>query len=224
MLPLIDEEEEWMYSMRRSMQEVIPGLFLGPYGAACRSRLQDMKNAGLTHVVCVRASVEGHIIRPQHPDHFHYMVLDMDDSNLEMIIPKVKAVTEYIDECLNSNGKVLVHGNAGMCRSAALVVGYIMSKFGVTFKKANKYVQSKRFCICIKDAFAYQLTEYEAIYMAMHGTPTPPHVPGLTAPQFHSLKRTIDEFDENEEEPSRAPKRDRTGRDHNENENDMDSN
>lgn len=40
--------------MRRSMQEIIPGVFLGPYSAAqkhCRSVLLDN---GISFIICVR--------------------------------------------------------------------------------------------------------------------------------------------------------------------------
>lgn len=201
-LPHVDDDDEWKYAMRRSMQEIIPGLYLGPYAAACKNGLNSMLEAGLTHVVCVRAQVESHLIKPNHPEHFKYLTITMDDSSLESIIPKVKEMSEFIDNCFNNNGKVLVHGNAGMSRSATLVVGYIMSKFGVGFQKANKYVQMKRFCICVKEAFMTQLREYEPIYMAMHSATTP--VAGMSGAQFQTLKRTIGEIIENGDESNSA--------------------
>uniref|UniRef100_A0A2I3BRP4 Serine/threonine/tyrosine interaction protein n=1 Tax=Mus musculus TaxID=10090 RepID=A0A2I3BRP4_MOUSE len=34
-----DDAEEWTYPMRREMQEVLPGLFLGPYSSAMKSKI-----------------------------------------------------------------------------------------------------------------------------------------------------------------------------------------
>lgn len=193
-LPYMDEyNRDWTHDMRQSMQEIIPGLFLGPYAAASRKKLQDMKNAGLTHVVCVRAEVEAHIIRPNFPNDFQYLALIMNDSPLETVIPKVKQASEFIDACLSTGGKVLVHGNAGMTRSAILVIGYIMSKFGVTFKKAEAFVRHKRFCLAIREALGQQLTEYEPIYMAMNSAAAP-GIPGLSGGDYQRLKRSIDEI------------------------------
>jgi len=48
------------------------------------------------------------------------------DSLFEGIIPKLKLVINFLDECFKSGGRALVHGNGGMCRSAAMVIGYIM--------------------------------------------------------------------------------------------------
>lgn len=50
------------------------------------------------------------------------------DSATENIIPHFRLVNKFLDECLTSGGKALVHGNAGISRSAALVIAYIMSK------------------------------------------------------------------------------------------------
>jgi serine/threonine/tyrosine-interacting protein len=58
--------------------------------------------------------------------------LDIADSATENIIQHFKKVKIFIDEGLNSGGKVLVHGNAGISRSAALVLAYLMETYGLT--------------------------------------------------------------------------------------------
>ena len=37
---LAGDSREWEYAMRRGMQEVIPGVFLGPYAAARRNQVR----------------------------------------------------------------------------------------------------------------------------------------------------------------------------------------
>lgn len=57
-------------------------LFLpGPYASATRAKLEEMKAAGLTHIVCVRQSLEKNLIRPNHPDHFKYLVVEIAGEN-----------------------------------------------------------------------------------------------------------------------------------------------
>lgn len=58
--------------MRREMQEVVPGVFLGPYFVASSSA-DALLQAGVTHVVCIRDPREAHIVRPYHPDRFCYL-------------------------------------------------------------------------------------------------------------------------------------------------------
>ena len=55
---------------------------------------------------------------------------------------------EFIDGSLQSGGKVLVHGNAGISR-----------------RDAFAYIQEGRFCINPNAGFVHQLQEYEAIYL-----------------------------------------------------------
>jgi len=193
-LPASDYSE-WSYKMRRNMQEIIPGLFLGPYASATRNKLDDMKAAGLTHVVCVRQLLERHLIRPNHPDSFHYHVVEFADSLVDTIIPHFKDTNNFIESALNSGGKVLVHGNGGVSRSAALVIAYIMSRYGVTCKEAFSFVQQRRFCVNPNENFLAQLREYEPIYQAFHTVPLP--LPLMESNAFRPQKRSLDLEDDN---------------------------
>ena len=58
--------------------------------------------------------------------------MDIADQATENIIQHFKKVKAFIDEALNSGGHVLVHGNAGISRSAALVLAYLMETYGLT--------------------------------------------------------------------------------------------
>ncbi|XP_032451888.1 serine/threonine/tyrosine-interacting protein isoform X2 [Nasonia vitripennis] len=167
----LEVPKEWTYTMRRSMQEVVQGLFLGPYSAATKSKLDSLLEHGITHIVCVRQDIEAHFIKPNFPDKFKYLVLDIADNATENIIKHFKKVKSFIDEALNSGGKVLVHGNAGISRSAALVIAYLMETFGLKQEKAYSILQQRRFCINPNDGFMAQLREYEPIYQAEKSLP-----------------------------------------------------
>ncbi|OXU16319.1 hypothetical protein TSAR_004734 [Trichomalopsis sarcophagae] len=167
----LEVPKEWTYTMRRSMQEVVQGLFLGPYSAATKSKLDSLLEHGITHIVCVRQDIEAHFIKPNFPDKFKYLVLDIADNATENIIKHFKNVKSFIDEGLNSGGKVLVHGNAGISRSAALVIAYLMETFGLKQEKAYSILQQRRFCINPNDGFMAQLREYEPIYQAEKSLP-----------------------------------------------------
>ncbi|KAI4488181.1 PREDICTED: serine/threonine/tyrosine-interacting protein-like isoform X1 [Polistes canadensis] len=163
---LLDGPKEWTYTMRRCMQKVIPGLYLGPYSAASRSKLESLIEHGITHIICVRQDIEAHFIRPNFPDRFKYLVLNIADTTTENIIQHFKNVKEFIDEGINSGGQVLVHGNAGISRSAALVLAYLMETYGLSQTHAYTLVQQRRFCINPNEGFMAQLREYEPIYKA----------------------------------------------------------
>ncbi|KAG7197333.1 hypothetical protein KM043_018446 [Ampulex compressa] len=162
----LDGPKEWTYTMRRCMQEVVPGLYLGPYNAASRSKLQTLLEHGITHIICVRQDIEANFIRPNFPDKFKYLVLDIADTATENIIQHFQKVKAFIDEGLISGGQVLVHGNAGISRSAALVLAYVMETYGLSQTHAYAIVQQRRFCINPNEGFMAQLREYEPIYQA----------------------------------------------------------
>ncbi|XP_062350997.1 serine/threonine/tyrosine-interacting protein [Cinclus cinclus] len=161
-----EDSEDWTYPMRREMQEILPGLFLGPYSSAMKSKLPVLQKHGITHVICIRQNIEANFIKPNFQQLFRYLVLDIADNPVENIIRFFPMTKEFIDGSLQSGGKVLVHGNAGISRSAALVIAYIMETFGVKYRDAFTYVQERRFCINPNAGFVHQLQEYEAIYLA----------------------------------------------------------
>ncbi|GAB6021727.1 hypothetical protein CHUAL_004305 [Chamberlinius hualienensis] len=157
---------EWTYTMRRDMQEIIPGLFLGPYSAAVKSKRDNLLERHISHIVCIRDELEAHFIRPNFPGTFRYLVLDIADTLSENIIQHFTKVKDFLDECLSSGGNALVHGNAGISRSSALVIAYIMERLRLSYREAFFKVQQKRFCINPNERFSQQLKEWEPIYRA----------------------------------------------------------
>uniref|UniRef100_A0A8D0GP69 Serine/threonine/tyrosine interacting protein n=1 Tax=Sphenodon punctatus TaxID=8508 RepID=A0A8D0GP69_SPHPU len=143
-----EDAEDWTYPMRREMQ------------------LPILQKHGITHVICIRQNIEANFIKPNFQQLFRYLVLDIADNPVENIIRFFPTTKEFIDGSLQTGGKVLVHGNAGISRSAALVIAYIMETFGVKYRDAFTYVQERRFCINPNAGFVHQLQEYEAIYLA----------------------------------------------------------
>ncbi|ELU10633.1 hypothetical protein CAPTEDRAFT_164406 [Capitella teleta] len=187
-------ETDWAYAMRRDMQEIVPGLFLGPYAAAMKSKLEFLKLHQITHIVCIRQKLEANIVKPNFPDHFQYLVLDISDNVTENIIKFFPRVKEFINQCFSSQGRALIHSNAGTSRSAAFVIGYLMEQYGLCYREALQHVQRRRFCINPNEGFAQQLKEYEPIYRAR-----------LTLEKGHSsyakgdLKRKFHEEDDAQE-------------------------
>lgn len=190
---------DWEYTMRRTMQEIVPNVFLGPYRAAVRSKFDYLKEHGITHIICIRHPLQANLIRANFPDHFKYLVLDIVDSQEERIIRYFSKVKEFIDECMAMQGKVLMHGDGGMSRSAALMIAYMMETYGLPYKEAFGYVQQRRYCINPNEGFIRQLMEYEPIYMARFQQNNQHIVPNARC----GLKRPHGSDDEMEESPKR---------------------
>jgi len=91
--------------MRRECQEILPGLFLGPFVAS--KSLETLQSLGVTHMyvgrcrrergvalkkkknrssVCIRDEKEAFSVRPRFPDMIKYLVLDVQDNEEQNLI------------------------------------------------------------------------------------------------------------------------------------------
>jgi serine/threonine/tyrosine-interacting protein len=93
---------EWKYEMRRECQEILPGLWLGPFLAS--KNLDLLQSLNLTHMyvyrvmscsidgewtkhsLCIRDAKEAFSVKPRFPDHFQYMTLDVQDNEDQNLI------------------------------------------------------------------------------------------------------------------------------------------
>lgn len=75
-------------------------------------------------------------------------------------------VYHFITDALASGGRVFVHGNVGISRSATLVISYVMAAMNLSACQAISFVLNKRFCIFPNQGFERQLREYEPILRA----------------------------------------------------------
>ncbi|CAG9319753.1 unnamed protein product [Blepharisma stoltei] len=85
----------------------------------------------------------------------HYIHLeDNPDSSIIEILPDC---IKYIHDAVMSQTQILVHCNAGVSRSGAIVTAYIMASQLLSFDKALEYVQEKRACVDPNEGFTAQL-------------------------------------------------------------------
>ena len=158
---LLKADADWTYTMKREAQEIVPGLFLGPYGAA--KSLDFLQKNRITDILIVRSTEEAGWINPKFPGQFEYHHCTCDDSQFANIIQYFPDVKNLIDSRLQAGKRLLIHGNAGMSRSVALVIAYIMHTFSMTAEEAHHYVLQRRHCISLNDGFRSQVREYEVI-------------------------------------------------------------
>lgn len=159
---LLQPDTDWTYDKKRDAQEILPGLWLGPWGAAKDfSFLQHH----ISHILIVRAPEEERFLRSLFPQ-LKYRVIECRDNAFENLIRFFPDVIAYVDTILQEGGQLLIHGNAGMSRSAALVIAYVMRTFRLDFRRAHQYVLTRRHCISLNEGFENQLREYEKLLLA----------------------------------------------------------
>lgn len=84
--------------------------------------------------------------------------LDLAETRLADVLALTDA---FIGECRQMDGRILVHCNAGVSRSAAVVVGYFMRTERLSYADALALVRAQRPCCRPNDGFAKQLKEME---------------------------------------------------------------
>ncbi|KAH9841506.1 phosphatases II [Rhodofomes roseus] len=192
---------EWSYEMRRQCQEILPGLLLGPLQAS--KSLPILQELGVTHIVCIRDAKEAFSVRPRFPEHFRYMVLDVQDSEEQNLIRLFPQAKQFIDEAVAAGGRVLVHCNGGISLSPAFVVMYVMQHHNLSWEDALHLVQNRRYCISPNGGFLTQLKEYESIYKARNAVASFPQYQAAAARRKRAVEDDED-GDERDEERKRA--------------------
>jgi len=155
---------EWRYEMRRECQQIIPGLWLGPFIVS--KSMEMLKELQITHILCIRDAKEAFSVKPRFPEHFNYMVLDVEDTEEQNLIRLFPGAKNFIEVAIQSGGRVLVHCNGGISLSPAFVVMFVMQHFQMSWEDALHMVQNRRYCISPNGGFLCQLKEYEAICRA----------------------------------------------------------
>uniref|UniRef100_A0A0G4IAX9 Uncharacterized protein n=1 Tax=Chromera velia CCMP2878 TaxID=1169474 RepID=A0A0G4IAX9_9ALVE len=163
---LLPADTDWTYDKKRAAQEIIRNLWLGPWGAAKDEKF--IRESAVTDVLIVREPDEAPFLKPKFAHlGIKYEVLEVRDNPYEKILAHFAELKAYIGNILHGGGRLLVHGNAGMSRSAAVVIAYVMEVFNLPCDQAHHYVLSRRHCISLNEGFKNQLREYEMLFKAM---------------------------------------------------------
>lgn len=150
-------DTEWIYEMRRVMQEILPKLWLGPYASG--KKRDELREKNITHIMIVRSAKE-RIIAAKYPEDFKYHIVEILDVPHVSLLPYLGECKRFLDEG-RANGGVLVHCDSGISRSAAVVIAYVMHELRMTYDQAFQYVSDRRCCVHPNLGFMHQLSEYE---------------------------------------------------------------
>ena len=136
-----------------SIDEIMPRLYLSGDDAATNRALLDSKC--ISHVINLTSNVENKF----EPIITYKQILIYDLPN-QNIMEHFQSSYEFIENAFRQNEKncVLVHCNAGVSRSATIVIAYLMQKkLFRYYRDAFEYVKAKRPKICPNYGFVKQL-------------------------------------------------------------------
>lgn len=93
--------------------------------------------------------------------HFHHIpCLDLPDTDMKAVIDTAETIFNEVKR-REPPGRILVHCNAGVSRSATICIAHLMITEELTFEAAYKHVKKKRECIRPNDGFIQQLKAME---------------------------------------------------------------
>ncbi|KAM6473066.1 dual specificity protein phosphatase 4 [Liasis olivaceus] len=135
--------------------EILPFLFLGSAHHAAR---KDMLEAlGITALLNVSSDCPNHF-----EGHFQYKCIPVEDNHKTDISSWFMEAIEYIDAVKVCHGRVLVHCQAGISRSATICLAYLIMKKRVKLEEAFEFVKQRRSIISPNFSFMGQLLQFES--------------------------------------------------------------
>ncbi|KAM8808755.1 dual specificity protein phosphatase 4 [Eudromia elegans] len=139
--------------------EILPFLYLGSAQHAAR---RDMLDAlGITALLNVSPDCPNHF-----EGHYQYKSIPVEDNHKADIGSWFMEAIEYIDAVQERHGRVLVHCQAGISRSATICLAYLMMKQRVRLEEAFEFVKQRRSVISPNFSFMGQLLQFEAQVLA----------------------------------------------------------
>ncbi|XP_075038874.1 dual specificity protein phosphatase 12 isoform X2 [Mixophyes fleayi] len=136
---------------------VLPGLYLGSVSDVTDS--QYLQQTGITHVLTVDSVAQDHL---QHLFQTKFVNI-LDDSSADLL-SHLPECLHFLKEALGMpRSSVLVHCQAGVSRSAAVITAYMMSTTECTFEEVYRRLHNIKQDIKMNDEFVNQLTLFEAM-------------------------------------------------------------
>ncbi|VDP76290.1 unnamed protein product [Echinostoma caproni] len=169
--PRDDQDEDVMSA---SISKILPYLYLG--NARDAQNLDLLRRVGITHIINVTETVPMPFKRPVP---FTYLHLPASDTINQDLRPAFDRAVQFIDEARKRNGIVLVHCQAGVSRSVAIVMAYLIhSAKKYTVLNALEFVQNQRPVAGPNLHFMGQLQRY---YNELHTRNFVPPSPSTTS-------------------------------------------
>lgn len=137
--------------------KILEHLYAGDFIGARNDEI--LRSLGIELIV--RAMPFEGAVESPHPERFRYYILNINDDPEYDIRPLLVECFRTIDEYRNAGRGVFVHCMAGVSRTGAVIVGYLMWKMQMTANAALKFARKKRPVINPNAGFMHQLISME---------------------------------------------------------------
>ncbi|CAF1089158.1 unnamed protein product [Adineta steineri] len=136
------------------MTHIIDGLFIGSESNA--KNLEELTSENIRHIINVTSHVPLY-----HSEQCHYYHIPADDTQKQNLLDYFDDAYRFIQNAIENNEKVLVHCVAGISRSPAIVISFLMRYAHMTMNDAYEFVKQKRSIVSPNLNFMGQLLQYE---------------------------------------------------------------
>ena len=134
---------------------VIDRLYIGSQDSAVN--LPALNECKITHILNVATVIENTF--PEQYKYLNIQLLDLPQTNIRKVFSQTN---EFIKQAIANNGCVLVHCNAGISRSASIVLAYLLGIHYMKYEDAYQLLKTARSMIRPNIGFVQQLKEYAA--------------------------------------------------------------
>ena len=93
----------------------------------------------------------------------HYLTVNLEDDCASDLLSEFLATSKFIKDAIDGGGRVLVHCNLGVSRSASVVIAYLMCTQHWVLRDAYHYLKEHRPIIHPNSGFLTQLSHFEEI-------------------------------------------------------------
>ena len=217
---------DWAYSERRTAQNILPWILLGP-SAVARDQ-EFLRKNGVTLLLAVRSdkSAQARMIsgaRVAAEMGIYHRDVDVSSTqNLRAhFISAIQAINHNLEQHCNDiptivqnkafQGKTMVFCESGNGRSATVVAAYMMAMFSLNVVQAVHAIQAQRFCIGLDDEQRQILSNFGDLLQAQRdvssayvGTVMKDNITHLEHFSRKATKRTLDEADEDNAEAEKG--------------------
>ena len=135
------------------INQITNELYISDFSSACD--VQKLHENGITHIVTVIPGVTA-----MYPNEFIYYTLNVVDRPYVNIDIYFDEAVNFIDDAVKSGGKVLIHCQKGISRSATIIIAYLIKKKGYTATSALEKMKKSRSCVKPNKGFMQQLQLY----------------------------------------------------------------
>lgn len=133
--------------------EITENLYLGSQDCCDLHILQQF---GISSVLSV--GIEAPCVY-SHVNYKHVPCLDLPETDIVAVLENDCA--PFLSEAIRNGKNVLVHCNAGVSRSSAVIIGFLMLSNSLSYKDAYNVVKLKRQCIKPNSGFEKQLQNWK---------------------------------------------------------------